>query len=201
MATKTQFIKACRNAVVSKHIALTFHLQTTDVQQRIQLCTDICRVRGIPGSEMAGRLLEYLAYASRITTSPFGAWDADATIAAHLGWRNRDQVKRVKAKLIAAGLIETGVGKPVGRKAPCTHYRLTKALGDLFKRMTAAVVRIAQSYKRAKTPSLKASPALPSAKPAAHQEFKPNPGRKPPTREVGGFFLGKMRELIGGVRA
>lgn len=200
MATKTQFIQSCRNAVVSKHIALTFHLQTTDVQQRIKLCTDICRERGIPGCEMAGRLLEYLAYASRITTSRFGAWDADATIAAHMGWRNRDQVKRVKAKLIAAGLIETGVGIPQGRSAPCTHYRLTKALGTLFKRLTAAIRKTAQSYNRAKVPSLKKPLLVSPAKTLAHQEFQKQQPAKRSTLEVGIAALGNLHKLIGGNR-
>lgn len=197
MATKTQFLKSCRNAVISKKIALTFHHHTTDVGQRIALCRDICRDRGISNWEQAGQLLEYLAYASRITTSQFGAWDADTTVSMHLGWRSRDQVKRIKRKLIDAGLIETGLGIPLGRTAPCTHYRLTTFLGKLMKRLTGAIRR-AQSLGKALAPSLKKLLPVQATKTAAHQQFKQEPPRKRSTLAVAGAYLASMRQLVRG---
>lgn len=198
MTTRHHFIQSCKNAVISKKLALSFHLHTTDINQRRALCTDVCRKAGLPGSEMKGQLLEYLTYASRITTSEFGAWDSNETIAKRLGWRNRDQVKRAKLALIEAGLIETGLGIPKGQKAPHTHYRLTRRLGDMIKRLIVAVRATAHSYKRAKPPILKRASTGSSTKTLAHQEFKPNPGRKPATREVGGFHLGKIKALMKG---
>lgn len=198
MATKAQFLKSCRNAVISKKIALGFHLHTADVLQRIRVCSDICRDAGISNWEQAGRLLEYLAYASRITTAQFGAWDSDATISAHLGWRNRDQVKRLKKKLVDAGLIETGLGIPQGRKAPCTHYRLTVFLGKLFKRF-GAVKRRAQSLAKAAAPSLKKLLPVQAPKTAAHQEFKKEPPRKRAAPEVAAFNLQAIWQLMGRV--
>lgn len=196
MATKESVFKALRNALFSKKIAKALHDHTHNKDERLKVCERICREYGIHSWKTAGQLLEHLVHGQLTTTSAFGSWDSDETIAVTLGWPNRYYVKRAKKDLQRVGLIEIGLGKPVGHRAPHSHYRLTTLIGKLFRGVVKAIRKVAQSKKRAAKPNLVATRS--STKTPAHKAFKPEPISRVSQPVVGNSALDDIKRMLTG---